>query len=107
MNQTPESGTVKKEVNNHVQAKNNIETYGKVVLTLKNCILPEEKLSPTPSQVDGLDVETETDLRILGCELMQTAGILLKLPQVSYILFFLVNGGIIWIREIFISQLGV
>ncbi|KAK6633505.1 Cyclin-L1 [Polyplax serrata] len=71
------------EVNNHVQAKNNVETYGKVVLTLKNCLLPEEKLSPTPSQIDGLDAETETDLRILGCELMQTAGILLKLPQVA------------------------
>ncbi|XP_071454997.1 cyclin-L1-like isoform X2 [Hetaerina americana] len=57
--------------------------YGKVVLTLKNCLLPEEKLSPTPSQVDGLDQGTETDLRILGCELIQTAGILLKLPQVA------------------------
>ena len=57
--------------------------YGKIVLTLKNCLLPDEKLSPTPSQNDGLDHETETDLRILGCELIQTAGILLKLPQVS------------------------
>ncbi|XP_046388299.1 cyclin-L1 isoform X2 [Ischnura elegans] len=57
--------------------------YGKVVLTLKNCLLPEEKLSPTPSQLDGLDQGTETDLRILGCELIQTAGILLKLPQVA------------------------
>lgn len=57
--------------------------YGKIVLTLKNCLLPEEKLMPTPSQLDGLDLETETDLRILGCELIQTAGILLKLPQVS------------------------
>lgn len=76
-------GTPKKETTNHIQAKNGVDTYGKVVLTLKNCLLPEEKLSPTPSQVDGLDAETETDLRILGCELMQTAGILLKLPQVS------------------------
>lgn len=30
-----------------------------------------------------MDAETETDLRILGCELIQTAGILLKLPQVA------------------------
>ncbi|XP_077998065.1 cyclin-L1-like [Glandiceps talaboti] len=58
-------------------------TYGKVVITLENCILPTEKLSPTPSMLDGLDLETETDLRILGCELIQTAGILLKLPQVA------------------------
>ncbi|XP_053679844.1 cyclin-L2-like [Anopheles nili] len=57
--------------------------YGKIVLTLENCLLPETKLDVTPSQNDGLDRETETDLRILGCELIQTAGILLKLPQVA------------------------
>ncbi|XP_053669359.1 cyclin-L2 [Anopheles marshallii] len=57
--------------------------YGKIVLTLENCLLPEVKLDQTPSQNDGLDRETETDLRILGCELIQTAGILLKLPQVA------------------------
>lgn len=61
----------------------NAKPYGKIVLTLKNCLLPEEKLNSTPSYLDGLDAETETDLRILGCELIQTAGILLKLPQVS------------------------
>uniref|UniRef100_A0A8C2IZG2 Cyclin L1a n=2 Tax=Cyprinus carpio TaxID=7962 RepID=A0A8C2IZG2_CYPCA len=32
---------------------------------------------------DGLDLYTETDLRILGCELIQSAGILLRLPQVA------------------------
>lgn len=63
-------------------AKPMLKPYGKVILTLKNKLLPEEKLSPTPSQNDGLDIETETDLRIYGCELIQTAGILLKLPQV-------------------------
>lgn len=62
---------------------NNVKSYGKVVLTLKNQLLPDEKLSITPSQSDGLDADTETDLRIYGCELIQTAGILLKLPQVS------------------------
>lgn len=56
--------------------------YGKISLQLTNCLLPEEKLSPTPSELDGLDNDTETDLRILGCELIQTAGMLLKLPQV-------------------------
>lgn len=60
----------------------NTKSYGKIVLTLQNCLLPEEKLNSTPSHLDGLDAETETDLRILGCELIQTAGILLKLPQV-------------------------
>lgn len=81
-------GTPKKDTVNHVQSKANGETYGNVILTLKNCLLPEEKLSPTPSQIDGLDPDTEMDLRILGCELMQTAGILLKLPQVSQVLIF-------------------
>ena len=59
------------------------KNYGKINLTLENCLLPPEKLDVTPSELDGLDRETETDLRILGCELIQTAGILLKLPQVS------------------------
>lgn len=66
-------------------AKSNKKPYGMIVLTLKNCLLPEEKLAMTPSQNDGLDRETETDLRIYGCELIQTAGILLKLPQVIII----------------------
>lgn len=56
--------------------------YGQIVISLENCILPETKLEQTPSQQDGLDRETEYDLRILGCELIQSAGILLKLPQV-------------------------
>ncbi|XP_059061272.1 cyclin-L1 [Achroia grisella] len=59
------------------------KNYGKIILTLYNCLLPENVFKETPSQSDGLDLETETDLRILGCELIQTAGILLKLPQVA------------------------
>jgi hypothetical protein len=76
------------EVNGVIPVKPLPKPYGKICLTLTNCLLPEVKLSPTPSQVDGLDQHTETDLRILGCELIQTAGILLKLPQVrkDYIL---------------------
>ncbi|XP_064461332.1 cyclin-L1-like [Ornithodoros turicata] len=70
-----------------VNASNNAEPvkpkHGKVILLLENCILPQEKLSSTPSGLDGLDSETETNLRILGCELIQTSGILLRLPQVA------------------------
>jgi len=54
----------------------------KVMLTLSNVLLPKEKLTSTPSMIDGLDFDTEVDLRIVGCEWIQTAGILLKLPQV-------------------------
>ena len=56
--------------------------FSKVVITLHNVLVPSEKLSVTPSMLDGLEKETETDLRVLGCELIQTAGILLKVPQV-------------------------
>ncbi|GFT02965.1 cyclin-L1 [Nephila pilipes] len=62
--------------------KNKVQ-YSKVSLLLENCILPPDKLSPSPSQVDGLDPEAERELRILGCELIQTSGILLRLPQVA------------------------
>ncbi|CAG5136058.1 unnamed protein product [Candidula unifasciata] len=57
--------------------------FSRVVLTLENVLVPDDKLCETPSMSDGLDKEVETDLRILGCELIQTAGILLKLPQVA------------------------
>ena len=59
-----------------------IRDFSRVVLTLENVLIPPEKLAESPSLQDGLDSETETDLRILGCELIQTSGILLKLPQV-------------------------
>ncbi|XP_008306665.1 cyclin-L1a isoform X2 [Cynoglossus semilaevis] len=59
------------------------KVYSEVFLTIDNSLVPEERLSPTPSMLDGLDLNTETDLRILGCELIQSAGILLRLPQVA------------------------
>lgn len=57
--------------------------FGKIILTLENCLLSDNKIQETPSQHDGLNKDVEMDLRILGCELIQIAGILLKLPQVS------------------------
>ncbi len=57
--------------------------YGRVVISLENPILPEETIKNTPSQIDGLDCETENDLRITGCKLIQISGVLLRLPQVS------------------------
>lgn len=59
--------------------------FSKVILTLETVLIPDDKLSPTPSLQDGLDSETEIDLRILGCELIQSSGVLLKLPQVRHI----------------------
>ena len=57
--------------------------YGDVIISLENCILDEDHIRNTPSIKDGLDKEVEIDLRIVGCEYIQMAGILLKLPQVS------------------------
>jgi hypothetical protein len=60
-----------------------VYNYGSVFISLENCIIPADKLEKTPSALDGLPSELETDLRIVGCEYIQTAGILLKLPQVK------------------------
>lgn len=57
--------------------------YGDVIISLENCILSNDQLKETPSIKDGLEKEVEIDLRIVGCEYIQIAGILLKLPQVS------------------------
>ncbi|XP_014305833.1 cyclin-L2 isoform X4 [Myotis lucifugus] len=62
--------------------------YSGVLITLENCLLPDDKLRFTPSMSSGLDTGTETDLRVVGCELIQAAGILLRLPQVA-----MANGG--------------
>lgn len=70
------------------EADKNKYQYSKVSLSLENCILPPEKLYPSPSQIDGLEREAEIELRILGCELIQTSGILLRLPQVSKIILY-------------------
>jgi hypothetical protein len=60
--------------------------YERVVLTLSNVLLPSDKLypNPTPSMNEGLPYDIEYDLRLIGCELIQTACLLLKLPQVSF-----------------------
>lgn len=68
--------------------------YGRVIINLENCLLPPERLLNTPSSLDGLDPETEMDLRILGCELIQTAGILLRLPQVVVLIHSFYNNRI-------------
>jgi len=57
--------------------------HGRVILQISNSVLPLEKLTPTPSYQDGMTAEIETDLRNIGCDLIQTAGKLLRLPQVA------------------------
>ena len=60
-----------------------IKEYSRIVLSLENTIIPDERLRETPSAKDRVSHELEVDLRIAGCEYIQSAGILLKLPQVS------------------------
>jgi hypothetical protein len=68
---------------NNNNCNNNLKPiFGKIVISLENCILTQEKLNLTPSMSDGLGSQLEYDLRILGTELIQTSGILLRLPQV-------------------------
>lgn len=57
--------------------------YSGVKLTLDYCQVPAEQLQSSPSADHGLSSDTEEQLRMRGCELIQAAGILLKLPQVG------------------------
>ncbi|OUC46089.1 hypothetical protein D917_08000, partial [Trichinella nativa] len=57
--------------------------YSGVSITLENPILPAEILSNPPSLADGMDYETERAVRFCGCDLIQRASILLRLPQVA------------------------
>ncbi|KAK9084827.1 hypothetical protein Sjap_025238 [Stephania japonica] len=43
--------------------------------------LTDEQLKDSPSRKDDIDAETEAQLRIYGCDLIQESGILLRLPQ--------------------------
>jgi hypothetical protein len=56
----------------------------KFEVSLSVPLMKNEQLYPTPSMKDNLSYEVEFDLRLIGCELIQTAGRLLRLPQVSF-----------------------
>ena len=60
-----------------------VKEFSHIALSLDNCIIPDERLRNTPSFKDGMDHDLEVDIRITGCEFIQSAGLLLKLPQVS------------------------
>ena len=60
-----------------------LKEYGATKLSLDNCMVPNERLLDTPSSKDGCSHELEVDLRIVGCEYIQSAGLLLRLPQVA------------------------
>lgn len=47
--------------------------------SMQNAIATLEQLENVPSRKDGISEELEEQLRLFGCELIQSAGILLKL----------------------------
>lgn len=57
--------------------------YKCIDISPDKCLLPSDKLEQSPSVSDGMSCELERELRYLGCELIQAASILLKLPQVA------------------------
>lgn len=50
-----------------------------IYTALDTFYLKDDQISNSPSRKDNVDEETETILRHYGCELIQEAGILLKL----------------------------
>jgi hypothetical protein len=51
-------------------------------LTLDSFYLTQEQLENSPSRQDGIDKDTEANLRMYGCQVIQEAGILLGFDQV-------------------------
>ncbi|XP_050287905.1 cyclin-L1-1-like [Quercus robur] len=52
-----------------------------IYTVIDNFYLTDEHLKNSPSRKDGIDEDTETTLRIYGCDLIQESGILLKLRE--------------------------
>lgn len=52
---------------------------GMTALALQNALVTNEQLAESPSKRDGVPEETEKILLSFGCELIQSAGIMLKL----------------------------
>lgn len=55
---------------------------GSLLKQIDNFYLSKEQLENSPSRLRGVDAETEKRLRVYGCDRIQRAVILLKLPQV-------------------------
>jgi len=57
--------------------------YGRITLTTDNALHSADRVLNTPSRADGISYEDERDVKIIGCELIQSSGLLLQLPQVA------------------------
>ena len=63
-----------------------VKVFDRINLSSSNLLVPKERLVNTPSRKDGMSRDLEIDMRVTGCHYIHSAGILLKLPQVSSIL---------------------
>lgn len=52
-----------------------------IFTALDNFYVSKEDLADSPSRKDGISPDVEREQRIYGCEMIQEAGILLRLPQ--------------------------
>lgn len=52
-----------------------------IFTALDNFYVNKDDLADSPSRKDGVSPDVERDQRIYGCEMIQEAGILLRLPQ--------------------------
>ncbi|KAJ1990907.1 hypothetical protein GGI25_003368 [Coemansia spiralis] len=51
-------------------------------LSLRNPLITLKQINASPSQTRGMPAELEADMRAYGCHLIQSAGIILRVPQV-------------------------
>jgi len=58
-----------------------VPELSKQLYTLSNTLATVDQLSNSSSQLDGVSAELESSLRFAGAQLIQAAGILLRLPQ--------------------------
>ena len=70
-----------------------------------DCVLPTFDLINTPSRKDKISAEDETDLRVIGCSLIQHAGIIMKQMQVRSIDIFCASSFLSYIAETSIQDL--
>ena len=81
--ETVKNGTNDSKENQKLSSFGLARLYSRVDISADKWLLSQDQLRNSPSQKDGLDEQTELELRYLGCELIQAAAVLLKLSQVA------------------------
>ena len=85
---------------------------GEELSSLSNPLVSVDQLTTSSSQLDGIPPELESSLRYAGARLIQTAGILLRVPQETtvqaIVLFYRFyvgpEGGSFWVNSLTVSR---